>query len=96
MQTPMQTMNHAYNMQTLQSRQGTLQQTKGSMPRMPQQSFNMQLAQSADLAGTTGQQISQPTEFQFEFNFDEHGALYFLGSMGKKKLWQNPHALGQV
>ena len=56
----------------------------------------MQLAQSADLAATTGQQIPQPTEFLFEFNFDENGALYFLGSMGKKKLWQNPHALGQV
>ena len=47
----------------------------------------MQLAQSADLAATTGQQIPQPTEFLFEFNFDENGALYFLGSMGKKKLW---------
>jgi hypothetical protein len=33
----------------------------------------------------------RPTEFIYEYDFDENGALYFLGSFGKKRLWQNPH-----
>jgi len=37
-----------------------------------------------------------PTEFLYEFDFDENGALFYLGSHGKKKIWQNPHVLGQV
>ncbi|TNV72110.1 hypothetical protein FGO68_gene17155 [Halteria grandinella] len=38
----------------------------------------------------------RPTEFIYEYDFDENGALYFLGSFGKKRLWQNPHQIGQV
>ena len=38
----------------------------------------------------------RPTEFSFQSHFDEEGALYFLGSFGKRRLWQNPHILGQV
>ena len=56
----------------------------------------MQFAQTMDAAGGSLAKIEQPTEFLFEYNFDENGALYFLGSFGKKRLWQNPHALGQV
>ena len=37
-----------------------------------------------------------PAEFFFDHNFDEKGALYYLGSLGKRRLWQNPHALGLV
>jgi len=29
----------------------------------------------------------RPTEFVYEHDFDENGALYFLGSFGKKKMW---------
>ena len=28
-----------------------------------------------------------PTEFNFQSHFDEEGALFFLGSFGKKRLW---------
>jgi len=35
-----------------------------------------------------------PSEFAFEYNFDENGVLYYLGSLGKRRNWQNPHALG--
>ena len=49
-----------------------------------------------DATGNALAKIEQPTEFLFEYNFDENGALYYLGSFGKKRLWQNPHALGQV
>lgn len=37
-----------------------------------------------------------PSEFVFEYNFDEYGVLYYLGSMGRRRLWQNPHSIGQV
>jgi len=32
----------------------------------------------------------------FEYDFDENGALFYLGSFAKKKLWQNPHQVAQV
>lgn len=38
----------------------------------------------------------RPTEFIYEHDFDENGAVYFLGSFGKKRMWQNPHTVGQV
>jgi hypothetical protein len=38
----------------------------------------------------------RPTEFVFQHHFDENGALFFLGSYGKRRLYQNPHTLGQV
>jgi hypothetical protein len=31
--------------------------------------------------------VQQPTEFIYEYDFDENGALFFLGSFGKKKVW---------
>ena len=37
-----------------------------------------------------------PTEFLFDHNFDEKGALYYLGSFGKQRNWQNPHVIGLV
>ena len=37
-----------------------------------------------------------PSEFMFEYNFDENGVLYYLGSYGKRRNWQNPHTIGQV
>ena len=39
-------------------------------------------------------QQAPPAEFSFEYNFDENGALYYLGSSGRSRLWQNPHSLG--
>jgi len=32
-------------------------------------------------------QIERPSEFVFDYDFDENGALYFLGSFGKKRVW---------
>jgi len=29
----------------------------------------------------------RPTEFVFQSHFDEEGALFFLGTFGKKRLW---------
>ena len=37
-----------------------------------------------------------PKEFNYAYDFDENGALFFLGSHGKTSVWQNPHIAGQV
>jgi hypothetical protein len=36
---------------------------------------------------------NKPTEFIFEEEFDENGALFYLGSMGKRRPYTNPHLL---
>jgi E3 ubiquitin-protein ligase HECTD1 len=46
--------------------------------------------------GATSAIPTRPTEFIYEYDFDENGALFYLGSFGKKRLWQNPHVIGQV
>ena len=28
-----------------------------------------------------------PSEFFFEYNFDENGVLFYLGTLGKRRLW---------
>ncbi len=43
---------------------------------------------AAQMTATTGALLQErPTEFIYEYDFDENGALYFLGSFGKKRLW---------
>lgn len=41
-------------------------------------------------------EVKTPEEFTYHFDFDDQGALYFLGSYGKSRVWQNPHTIGQV
>jgi len=40
--------------------------------------------------------FEQPRNFNIEYNFDENGVMYFLGSQGRRRPWRNPHVLGQV
>lgn len=35
-------------------------------------------------------------EFIYEYDFDENGVFFYLGTYGRKRAWQNPHALGLV
>ena len=42
--------------------------------------------QTASKDGNSGLQ-QRPYEFVFQSHFDENGALYFLGSFGKKRLY---------
>ena len=35
-----------------------------------------------------------PSELFYEHNCDENGVLHYLGSAGKRRMWQNPHATG--
>lgn len=46
------------------------------------------------IMSTMHRQSPPPNEFFFDYNFDECGVLYYLGTMGKRRNWQNPHALG--
>lgn len=34
------------------------------------------------------------TEFVYQSDMDENGALYFLGTNGRKRLYQNPASAG--
>jgi len=40
--------------------------------------------------------LELPIEFVYSFDFDDNGALFYLGSSGKAIPWQNPHTSGQV
>jgi len=40
--------------------------------------------------------VKTPDEFVYSYDFDDNGALYWLGTYGKTRIWQNPHAIGQV
>lgn len=42
------------------------------------------------------QNVVPPSEFVYQFDMDENGALFFLGSYGKRKMWQNPHTCQQI
>jgi len=35
-------------------------------------------------------------DFNYSYDFDENGLLYFLGTYGKTKEWMNPVTIGQV
>ena len=40
--------------------------------------------------------IVPPTEFIFQYDLDDNGLLYWMGSFGKRNIWQNPHHIQQV
>lgn len=46
--------------------------------------------------GMWTQKQAQVTSFDYSYDFDENGAFYFLGTEGGRKIWQNPHTIGQV
>lgn len=47
------------------------------------QEFHNQVAQN--------KKLEMPDEFVYDHDLDEQGLFYWLGSMGKRKLWANPH-----
>jgi len=36
------------------------------------------------------------SSFDYNFDFDENGAFYYLATEGGRKIWQNPHLTGQL
>ena len=38
----------------------------------------------------------RPPIFKYNYDFDENGALYYLGTLGKKYIYRNPHELNLV
>ena len=34
--------------------------------------------------------------FKYEYDLDENGILFFIGSLGRSTTWRNPHDIGQV
>lgn len=37
-----------------------------------------------------------PIDFIYDYDFDDNGVLFYLGSYGKTRPWQNPHILGKA
>ena len=37
-----------------------------------------------------------PIIFKYNYDFDENGALYYIGTLGKKYIYRNPHELKLV
>lgn len=35
-------------------------------------------------------------EFMYQYDFDDNGAFFFLGSLGKTRPWENPHLINQI
>lgn len=35
-------------------------------------------------------------EFNYDYDFDENGIFYYLGSLGKSSIFRNPHEIGQI
>lgn len=73
-------------------------QTSSGNPLAEMMSKSMALPQSGpkppqktpgpvNLGGTNALLNQQPKEFIYEYDFDENGALYYLGSFGKKRIW---------
>ena len=86
--TPGQPMNNSLMGGIQGHMSSTMKPASGPIP--PMKPHNQQLMDAhADFN-------KRPTEFTFHSHFDEEGAVFFLGSFGKKRLWQNPHILGQV
>jgi len=40
--------------------------------------------------------INNNMEFNYEYDFDENGVFYYLGSLGKSNFYKNPHDIGQI
>jgi len=62
-------------------------------PRPPQGRFN---SLHHPHRQASPEPAERPSEFRHEYDMDENGALFFLGSSGRRKMWQNPHGISQV
>ena len=63
------------------------------MPRPPQKTFP---GTGESPLRAPAMAPSLPIYFEYQYDFDENGVLFYLGSYGRKRLWQNPHLTGQI
>ena len=65
---------------------------------VPPLKFGVDQSKSRKIVPQTSRTVksSSITSFDYSFDFDENGIFYFLGTEGGKKIWQNPHTIGQV
>jgi hypothetical protein len=86
----------------------TFQRAPGTMQFGPQP-FQAPIAPPMKFGlSTTGRsRLNQPqnswnkqpfevTSFDYQYDFDENGVFFFLGTEGGTKVWQNPHSVGNV
>jgi len=69
----------------------------GSPPSTSQVvSSNYTSANSGKKEGQHTPSRGQPLVFGYKHDFDENGALFYLGTYGRQNQWQNPHETGQI
>lgn len=64
-----------------------------SAPSPPNESFEKNSAFDSNFKA---QPKEKKIEFAYSYNFDEQGALYWLGTMGKKQAYKNPYVINMV
>ena len=69
-------------------------QSQSPLPYPPQdQNFLKNNIQDKNKRPTTSSRLPI---FKYNYDFDENGALYYLGTLGKKYIYRNPHELNLV
>ena len=69
-------------------------QSQSPLPYPPQdQNFLKNNIQDKNKMPTTSSRLPI---FKYNYDFDENGALYYLGTLGKKYIYRNPHELNLV
>ena len=69
-------------------------QSQSPLPYPPQdQNFLKNNIQDKNKVPTTSSRLPI---FKYNYDFDENGALYYLGTLGKKYIYRNPHELNLV
>lgn len=64
----------------------------------PPPKFGLGQNKSSKIGPQTFKTVRTPavTSFDYSFDLDENGVFYYLGTEGGRKIWQNPHTIGQV
>jgi len=75
----------------------------GSPPSANQNLQNSQMLSSNYTSANSGKKEGQltpnrkgPLSFVYKHDFDEAGALFYLGTYGRQNNWRNPHEAGQI
>jgi hypothetical protein len=83
--------------------QSITQSLSGPSPRPPQDmkmSYNFnnlsspQFMRESHIAETSS--LNKIVEFIYDYDFDENGVFYYLGTLGKSTIFRNPHQIGQL
>lgn len=61
--------------------------------KQPEAARTKQLAFCNPQFAESPQSLFVPSEFVYEYDFDNNGALFYLGTLGYQSTWQNPESM---